>query len=55
MEAVCFSDALVSAYKSTWRHSPGNHHRHLLCREDLPVAEMKELLLKGMQSKAQNC
>jgi hypothetical protein len=35
MERVCFSEMLVSAYKSTRRHNPEEQHRHLYRRENL--------------------
>jgi hypothetical protein len=35
METVCFSETLVSTYKSTRRYNPEDQHRHLRRRENL--------------------
>jgi hypothetical protein len=35
METLCFSEMLVSTYKSTRRHNPEDQHRHLHRRENL--------------------
>jgi hypothetical protein len=34
VEAVGFSEALVSTYNSAWRYKPEDQHRHLLRREN---------------------
>jgi hypothetical protein len=35
LETVCFSETLVSTYKSTWRYYPEDQHQYIDGRENL--------------------
>jgi hypothetical protein len=35
MEAICYSKALVTSYKTTWGHNPEDHSKHLHCHENI--------------------
>jgi hypothetical protein len=42
MEAICYSEMLVSTSKSARRYNPEDHHRNLYCRENLKKSLLKQ-------------
>jgi hypothetical protein len=51
METVCFSETLVSTYKSTRRHNP-EQHRHLHHRENLKSHKLDACFPSGRVAKS---
>lgn len=52
MERLCFSEILVSAYESTWRHNPEEQHRESFCPVSSERVIMELVVVSDLLSKA---